>query len=454
MPESQIPIEQIVYDPKIYPREKWSTATIERYADCLRGGDELPPVTLEAETNRLLDGIHRWKAHLAVGSKTIQVKHVKVPDGIPVKLFAASLSVRHGLAISTAERKALAREIVEADAEFNTVTLAKMLAVSDETARSYVGDMLAKRREERAAKALRLSLLGWTQAEIGTRLGVTQGRVAQELLEIQEVGKLIISQLASGLPVEEVAQRHGLPMQLVWATALAGKGDAERCEALGIKIQPYDVWNFPRCHDLMGDKHPGRIPGELIAHVLYFFTKPGDIVIDPMVGSGTTLDACLLMGRKCFGYDIDKHHERADVIHRDIATEGWDNKIAKVAMIFWDPPYYKKKDDGYVDGSISGMTSEKYKAVFERTLKQAAKAVKPGTKLAFLMSDWDDDKGKEPGIFVWDYAAIIQRAGWKLTRHIQVPLSTQQVHPDIMLKFREARRLARLERYLLIAKKG
>jgi hypothetical protein len=30
-------------------------------------------------------------------------------------------------------------------------------------------------------------------------------------------------------------------------------------------------------------------------------------------------------------------------------------------------------------------------------------------------------------------------------------LSTQQVHPDIVNKFRESRRLARLERYLLIA---
>ena len=40
----------------------------------------------------------------------------------------------------------------------------------------------------------------------------------------------------------------------------------------------------PRCTDR--HRIPGRIPGELIAHVLYFFTKPGDVIVDPMVGSG------------------------------------------------------------------------------------------------------------------------------------------------------------------------
>ena len=50
-----------------------------------------------------------------------------------------------------------------------------LLAVSDETARSYVGDILAKRREERAAKVYRLSKLGWTQAEIGAVMEVKQG---------------------------------------------------------------------------------------------------------------------------------------------------------------------------------------------------------------------------------------------------------------------------------------
>jgi len=49
-------------------------------------------------------------------------------------------------------------------------------------------------------------------------------------------------------------------------------------------LQPYDVWNFAKCHDLYGREWPGRIPGQLIAHVLYFYTNPGDLVLDPMAG--------------------------------------------------------------------------------------------------------------------------------------------------------------------------
>lgn len=42
------------------------------------------------------------------------------------------------------------------------------------------------------------------KAEIGEVLGVTGQRIGQDLKDIQEVGKLSKSQLAEGLPIEEV----------------------------------------------------------------------------------------------------------------------------------------------------------------------------------------------------------------------------------------------------------
>lgn len=257
--------------------------------------------------------------------------------------------------------------------------------------------------------------------------------------------------------IAELANRLNLSLTDCYAAALDGLDDTERLARLDIKLQPYDVWQFPSCHDLMGDRHPGRIPGQLIAHALYFFTQPGDVVIDPMVGSGTTLDACLLMGRKCFGYDIDERHDRPDVIQHNILKDGWHEFIEKADFIFWDPPYFEKMDsqnigeDGYIDGSISKLSRDEYLQFFTWRLAEAKQFSKPNTRLAFLMSDWDDNTGEREGIFVWDYADIIRQAGWKLTRHIQAPLSTQQVHPDIVNKFRDSRRLARLERYLFIA---
>jgi DNA modification methylase len=35
-------------------------------------------------------------------------------------------------------------------------------------------------------------------------------------------------------------------------------------------------------------------------------TRPGDLVLDPFVGSGTTAAVCKKLGRRCLGIDIDE----------------------------------------------------------------------------------------------------------------------------------------------------
>jgi DNA modification methylase len=40
------------------------------------------------------------------------------------------------------------------------------------------------------------------------------------------------------------------------------------------------------------------------------FTKEGDIVLDPFIGSGTTAVACKLTKRKFIGFEIDKKYCR------------------------------------------------------------------------------------------------------------------------------------------------
>ena len=42
---------------------------------------------------------------------------------------------------------------------------------------------------------------------------------------------------------------------------LEGLEDAEKMAALGITLQPYDVWTFARCDDLYGQEWPGSCPG-------------------------------------------------------------------------------------------------------------------------------------------------------------------------------------------------
>jgi DNA-binding CsgD family transcriptional regulator len=456
---SLVPVDAVVWDPSVYPRSKWSTATIERYAEAVEAGDEFPPLVVEEGTDRLLDGKHRLEAYKRAGVSEVRVERRAVPDGMSARYFAASLSARHGDRMSNADLKQLALDEFEADPTMSAAEWARRLGLSERTVSGWVGHITNRAREERTAKAWRLSALGWTQQEIADRLDVARTTVTADVKNGESAVSGIRDLLGRGVPHADVATRFNLPDQLVWQAALDGLDDADRLARLGIKVQPYDVWQFPSCHDLMGDRHPGRIPGELVCHVLYFFTKPGDLVVDPMAGSGTVLDACLLMGRKARGYDIDDRHERVDVEAHNLDT-GWPASVEKAALIFWDPPYFDKMDsatigdDGYIDGSVSKLDRDEYLAFFAKRFGELKDAVKPGTRLAFLMSDWDPQNAKraqDAGIFVWDYADLLRDAGWTLTRHVQTPLSTQQVHPDIVNKFRESRRLARLERYLLVA---
>src|SRR6185369_822132 len=53
--------------------------------------------------------------------------------------------------------------------------------------------------------------------------------------------------------------------------------------------------------------HPTQKPVELIQKLIEIFTDPGDVVIDPVAGSGSTLIAAENVNRKCFGFEIKKN---------------------------------------------------------------------------------------------------------------------------------------------------
>jgi hypothetical protein len=466
-----IKLEDIKFDTSIYPRDqqKWYTKTVEDYSDAMMGGSLFPPIILEEGHNRILDGVHRWKAYHKYNEKVatltngdsiepiteIEVEWHSVPSDATPEVYAASLSARNGRNFTPAERRGVARRLYEAHPDYDIKTLMGYIPMSRRTVEGYVEDILEKRKEQKRAIALRLSRLGWSQEEIGGVIGVEHNRISQILSEMAELPKLTKNSIKLGHG--EVARRNNLPLQVVWAIDLEGLPDEEKFKKLEINFQPYDVWNYPSCHDLFGNDHPGRIPGQIVMQVLAFYTNEGDVVIDPMAGSGTTADVCLVMNRKNYSYDIDDRHERPDIIKHDIAKDGWPDRIKKANLIFWDAPYFNKMDSGnigtrgYVDGSISGLKKDDYVSFFKNSLVEAISKVKKGTKLAFLMAPYDDPDNESNNILINDYANLITEAGWKLKREFSANLPTQMVHPDIVNKFRVSKRIARLFRCLLVA---
>ena len=52
--------------------------------------------------------------------------------------------------------------------------------------------------------------------------------------------------------------------------------------------------------------HPTQKPILVLKKLIEIFTDVGDVVIDPVAGSATTLRACAEMNRSCYGFEIKK----------------------------------------------------------------------------------------------------------------------------------------------------
>jgi site-specific DNA-methyltransferase (adenine-specific) len=84
------------------------------------------------------------------------------------------------------------------------------------------------------------------------------------------------------------------------------------------------VWNF------MGESkkrvgHPAPFPVELPRRCIKLFSFVGDTILDPFLGSGSTLLACLQTGREGIGVDIDKKY--CELAKRRLLTEGQINQL-------------------------------------------------------------------------------------------------------------------------------
>lgn len=62
------------------------------------------------------------------------------------------------------------------------------------------------------------------------------------------------------------------------------------------------VWTIPSVR--ANDDHEAKFPLELPRRVILLLTEPGDIVLDPFMGSGTTAEAAILEGRHFIGIEL------------------------------------------------------------------------------------------------------------------------------------------------------
>ena len=87
--------------------------------------------------------------------------------------------------------------------------------------------------------------------------------------------------------------------------------------------------------------HEAAFPEELVALVVESFTDPGDVVLDPFLGSGTTLKVCQTMKRTGIGYELN---------------DGYKGLIQKRICEPWIVPDWKKIDVIHSTTTEPGMS--------------------------------------------------------------------------------------------------
>ncbi len=97
------------------------------------------------------------------------------------------------------------------------------------------------------------------------------------------------------------------PAQWGEALAIMHRDGAKRWNSHGNAA----AWTGPKDND-PARQHPTKKPAWLIEALLRDFAEPGDVVLDPTMGEGTTGEACLKMGLPFIGCEIDpKYHAMA-----------------------------------------------------------------------------------------------------------------------------------------------
>jgi hypothetical protein len=185
--------------------------------------------------------------------------------------------------------------------------------------------------------------------ELATKVDESRKRDSYEKMAINN--KWTISDLQKRIREDEFARRED-----------------ERTK-FGFDLKERNVWSFDLPDPRFGKPgYKGRLPGQVVANALYYFTHPGAVVVDPMAGSGTTGDVVgsipYFSDRTCRMYDLEPSDER--ISRANILQTGIPEQSGAVDYVFLDPPadFYPRGDESdFSPSAAKAETLMKFKSL-------------------------------------------------------------------------------------------
>lgn len=157
----------------------------------------------------------------------------------------------------------------------------------------------------------------------------------------------------------------------------------------GFDLRERNVWTFETPDPRFGKPNfKGRLPGQIVANALYYYTKPGDYVIDPFAGSGTMGDIVesvpFFHDRKCKMYDAEPFEEK--ITRNNLLLTGIPEQSGTVDYIFLDPPAEFMQKDVTTGFEVSLDASKaEFVLKFRGIIRECARVLKPAGRVSIIV---------------------------------------------------------------------
>jgi len=431
MNEITMKVMDVKYREDLYPRINKDPGTVQKYAEDL---DVLPPIEVN-QHNELIDGWHRWTAHKKGNAEDIRAIVTKTASDNHLLELAIERNAVHGLQLSQADKKNMARRIyhVTPDNERTEkkAQLAHILSVSPRTIHGWLSRIDKDAKADRDRRIFEKWLACWTREEIGGSEDVGKGTVSEIWSVFADLQKLTKS--------DQTLATYSEPD---WKPPI------------------YNIWKQQTKTE--GVNHFGNSEISFVDNLLYLYTEPFDIVVDPFAGGGSTIDLCKRRSRRYFVSDRKPIVERADDIrqHDLIAEDGgivtpsvprWKD----VGLVYLDPPYWRQAAGQYSDdpADLGNMGIDQFNEVLAGTIKAFAAKLKASTRgkpsyIAMIIqpTQWKSDDRK----FTDHIGDMLRLVDLPVDMRYSVPYESQQYTPQMVIWAKENKKCLVLTREIVV----
>lgn len=421
MTEITMKVSDVKYREDLYPRIKADPALIQRYAANL---EVLPPIEVN-QNNILIDGYHRWTAHRKNEAETISATVTETASEIELFALAIRRNSNHGWQMDEDSKKSSAIRLYGDGTGMDKATIADVLSVSTRMVSSYLQAIDKQIAEQRDQTIFDMWMACYTLDQIGESVGVSQPTVSRRIESFIQNGTSSV--LNKTLPFDR-DQNFTPPL--------------------------YNVWTFAKKTNNVG--HFGNSEQRIVDNLLYLYTEPFDVVVDPFAGGGSTIDVCRQRSRRYWAGDRKPIVERENEIRKhDLAIDGappLDRMWSDVALTYLDPPYWKQAENQYSSDptDLANMELAQFTETLATIVKDVAKRQSKGAiALIIQPTQWKTDN-REFADHVCDLVSAVTGKKLILENRISCPYSTEQYNAQQVNWAKENKKLLVLTREVIV----